>query len=267
MKKRVVTNILSRGFGKFAAHRFHPVIQRFINYSYVKLLNLDMEEFKHPSAYRSLNELFTRSLQKRRKLEEGVISPTDSLVTECGRLHQNKALQIKGMEYNVCELLKECDCSKIIDGTFINFYLSPRDYHRYHMPYDLQVRRVVHIPGRLYPVNLRFLRKKPNLFVENERVILECSTPQGYKLFIVLVGALNVGKITLVFENRIETNHPKEIDIFEYENLWLKKGELLGYFKMGSTVLLFFERDRANLLVQSGQYVHFGQSVAKLKEE
>ena len=267
MKKRVVTNILSRGFGKFASHRFHPMLQKFINYSYVKLLKLDMSEFKSPSAYPTLNDLFTRGLQKQRKIEDGVVSPTDSLVTECGRLHRDKALQIKGMEYSVCELLRECDCSKVIDGEYINFYLSPRDYHRYHVPCDLKVERVVHVPGRLYPVNLRFLRKKPNLFIENERVILECVTAEGVRLFIVLVGALNVGKMTLVFEKRIETNRPKEIDIFEYEDLWLKKGELLGYFKMGSTVLLFFEKDKADLLVQSGEYVHFGQRVAKLKEK
>ncbi|BCD60478.1 MULTISPECIES: phosphatidylserine decarboxylase [unclassified Nitratiruptor] len=267
MKKRVVTNIVSRGFGKFASHKFHPVIQKYINRAYVRLLHLDMSEFRSPESYESLNALFTRKLEKKRNLQEGVISPTDSLITECGRLNGDKALQIKGMSYSVSELLQECDESKIVDGQYINLYLSPRDYHRYHMPYDLQVKRVVHVPGKLYPVNLRYLRKKIDLFIENERVVLECYTKSGIQMFIVLVGALNVGKMTLVFEKRVETNKPKEIQIFEYEDLWLKKGELLGYFKMGSTVLLFFQRERSELLIQSGEYVRFGQQIAKLKEK
>ncbi len=266
LKKRLVTNILSKGFGTIATHRFHPVLQKFINRSYVKMMGVDLSDFDPVENYSSLNDLFTRSLKRPRILEDGVISPTDSLITECGRLQKDRALQIKGMQYSVQELLKECDPTPIIDGEYINFYLSPRDYHRYHVPCDLQITKVVHIPGKLYPVNLRFLRLKKNLFIQNERVVLECLDKEGAKIFIVLVGALNVGKMTLVFEKRIETNKPREISIYEYKDLWLKKGELLGYFKMGSTVLLFFEKDRFELVVQSNQTVRFGQKVAQRRE-
>ncbi|BCD62154.1 phosphatidylserine decarboxylase [Nitratiruptor sp. YY08-13] len=265
MKKRVLSNIVSRGFGKFASHRFHPLLQRFINSSYVKLLKLDMDEFKDPNEYESLNALFTRALQKRRDIEDGVIAPTDSLITQVGMLQHNIALQIKGMQYSIDNLLRECDASRIYNGEYINCYLSPRDYHRYHMPYTLRIKRVVHIPGKLYPVNLRYLCKKFNLFIENERVILECESQEGKTIFIVLVGALNVGQMTLVFESRIETNRAKEIAIYEYKDLWLQKGELLGYFKMGSTVLLFFEKDFCKLVVQSNTTVKFGQQIAKVK--
>ncbi len=266
MKKKVLTNIISNGFGKFANHRFHPLLQKFINNSYVKFLKLDMSEFKNPSEYKSLNELFTRELIKKRKIdldEKVVISPTDSLITECGKLKKDRLLQIKGMEYSVNSLLLECkNRKKVYDGDFINFYLSPRDYHRYHMPYDLKIKRVVHIPGKLYPVNLRFLRKKLNLFVENERVVLECLTKDKKTVYIVLVGALNVGKMSLVFEKRIQTNQDREVRVFEYENLWMKKGELLGYFNMGSTVVLLFEKDSVKLDVEPNRYVKFGQKVA-----
>ena len=263
LRKRVVSNIVSQGFGRFASHRFHPLLQKFINRSYVKLLDLDMSEFKEPKEYESLNALFTRALEKGRKLEDGVIAPTDSLVTECGQLQKDRALQIKGMSYSVDELLRECDATKIYDGEFINFYLSPRDYHRYHMPETLQIKRVIHIPGKLYPVNLRYLKKKLDLFVENERVVLECESEDGRRVYIVLVGALNVGQMTLVFESRIETNRHDELTIYEYDDLWLQKGELLGYFKMGSTVLLFFEPGFCELVVESGQRVRFGERVAK----
>jgi phosphatidylserine decarboxylase len=132
------------------------------------------------------------------------------------------------------------------------------------MPYTLQILRVVHIPGKLYPVNLRYLRKKIDLFVENERIVLECRTQDGKIVHIVLVGALNVGQMTLVFESRIETNRAKEIQIFEYEDLWLQKGELLGYFKMGSTIVLFFEEE-LEFLVSAGEKVRFTQNIARRK--
>ena len=272
MKRRVVSNIISRGFGKFASHRFHPVLQKFINRSYVKLLKLDMREFKEPKEYRSLNELFTRELIEERAIDEdvkSVISPTDSLITACGRLQKDISLQIKGMEYSINDLLKECNPKKlatIYDGSFVNFYLSPRDYHRYHVPYDMQILKVVHIPGKLYPVNLRFLRKKIDLFIENERVVLECQNMQGKLFYIVLVGALNVGKMTLVFESRIETNKNSYLSVYEYENLWMKKGELLGYFKMGSTVVMLFEKDSVELYVKTDQKVRFGEKIAIWKE-
>jgi len=264
-RRRVLTNIISAGFGKFASHRFHPVLQKFINSSYVKLLKLDMKEFKSPKEYKSLNELFTRKLLKNREIdidENSVISPTDSLITECGKLKKDVAMQIKGMSYSIDSLLLETNYkNKIYDGEYINLYLSPKDYHRYHVPCDLQVLRVIHIPGKLYPVNLRFLRKKIDLFIENERVILECQAKEKI-LYIVLVGALNVGQMTLTFEKRIETNKNSTLSVYDYENLFMKKGELLGYFKMGSTVLLLFEKNSVKFDVKSFEKVKFGQKIA-----
>ncbi len=267
MQRRLVSNIISRGFGKFASHRFHPVLQKFINRSYVQLMGLDMDEFRDPAHYESLNALFTRALAKDRPIEDGCIAPCDALVTECGKLQKDRALQIKGMSYSIDSLLRECDASVVHDGEYVNFYLSPRDYHRYHVPCDMRVHRVVHIPGKLYPVNLRFLRKKFDLFVENERVVLECSTQGGGRFFMVLVGALNVGKMTLVFESRLQTNHTREVAIFEYEDLLMQKGELLGYFKMGSTILLFFEPGLFISSLQRGDKVRYGQRIGVLHEK
>ncbi len=227
-------------------------------------MGLDMSEFKAAGEYESLNALFTRALEVDRSCDPDplyYVSPCDALITECGEVEEGRALQIKGMSYSVGELLKESRYAKKMKR-YINFYLSPRDYHRYHMPHTLQILRVVHIPGKLYPVNLRFLRKRVDLFIENERVVLECRTKDDKILYIVLVGALNVGQMVLVFEERIRTNHKNDIQIFEYEDLWLQKGELLGYFKMGSTIVLFFEED-LELLVKSGDRVRYPQNIAR----
>ena len=138
------TSAISSVFGKFAGKRFPSPIQNFINTSYVALMGLDMSEFKHPDEYPTLNSLFTRGFEKKRQIAEGknsVISPADSLVTDHGTIKEGKAYQIKGMEYRIDELLGSdySGKSKVLEeGEFINFYLSPKDYHRYHMPMDLQ---------------------------------------------------------------------------------------------------------------------------------
>lgn len=274
MKKRLFTNILSQQFGKFASKEFHPAIQKFINRSYAKILNLDLGEFKAAETYRSLNALFTRELLKKRNYSadlDSFISPVDAMVTEYGELNGEKLLQIKGMEYSVRELLGEHvgeNVERVIDGSYVNFYLSPRDYHRYHAPYYFRVSKAIHIPGKLYPVNLFYLRKQPNLFVENERVILECFDKEGALFYIVLVGALNVGKIVLSFDGRIHTNvNANEISEYTYDSLWLSKGELFGYFMMGSTAVMIFEKGYLDLLVKAGEKVRFGDVVGVLKSQ
>jgi phosphatidylserine decarboxylase len=136
---------------------------------------------------------------------------------------------------------------KLIDGDFANFYLSPKDYHRYHSPINMKIKSATHIPGKLYPVNMPLLRNKLNLFIENERVILECETNDGKLLFYVLVGALNVGKMVFSFDNSIMTNIKsnkctKQI----YNDLYVSKGDLLGWFEMGSTVVMLSQKDTIN---------------------
>ena len=176
-----ITSAISQMFGKFANKEFSRPVQNFINNSYVKIMDLDMSEFHSPNTYRSLNALFTRKLKEDRKYSldaDDFISPCDSWISECGELDAEYALQIKDMRYKSDELLGENftqDEKDIVkDGTFINFYLSPRDYHRYHIPTNIKVLKVSHIPGKFYPVNVPSLKKRLNLFIENERVVLLC---------------------------------------------------------------------------------------------
>jgi len=274
MIKKHLTNRISELFGRFADHEFSSGVQSFINSAYVNLLGLDMSEFAPPSTYPTLNRLFTRELRKRRAIDyrhSSFISPVDGLVTECGVLNKDKALQIKGMSYSCEELFTEQysdEVKTLYNGTYINFYLSPRDYHRYHMPYKLRVASILHRPGKLYPVNFPSLRKREDLFVENERVIVECFTKSNRRIFIVLVGALNVGKMTIAFDHRIKTNaHIVNPTYYRYDDKerWLNKGDLLGMFMMGSTVLIFAEPGLIDLRVGSGVKVRFGEKVALIR--
>ena len=271
MVKRDMKNKMSHLFGCFANYEFSSGVQSFINRAYVNLLGLDMSEFAPPSTYPTLNKLFTRELKKRRRvdlLKNSFISPVDGLITECGKIDQNRAFQIKGMSYNIDELFTQQYSNEIkplYGGTYMNFYLSPKDYHRYHMPYKLKVVSILHQPGKLYPVNYPSLRKTKNLFVENERVIVECFTESNRRIFIVLVGALNVGKITIAFDHRIKTNAQNLKPIYyKYDDKerWLNKGDLLGMFMMGSTVLVFAELGLIDLKIEAGAKVRFGQKVA-----
>jgi phosphatidylserine decarboxylase len=268
-----ITNKISKLFYKFASTEFPRVIQSFINNGYVKILGLDMNEFKAPSSYKTLNQLFTRALERPRKFEGSLdtfICVADSYVSSQGDIKDDTALQIKGMEYSVDELftsyVSKENKERIHDGQFMNFYLSPKDYHRYHSPYDAKVTKLIHVPGKLYPVNFTYLNKQDSLFVENERVILECVTNENQLFYMVYVGALNVGKMAFDFEPRVETNSDVEtIQVYEYDEQYIKKGECLGHFKMGSTVLVFWEKDMVELENLEDTKVRFTDIIAKLK--
>jgi len=269
--KKHYTSIISSGFGKFASKAFPKPIQTIINHSYVKLMGLDMSLFETPSSYPTLNKLFTRAFKKAPKIIEDetiMISPVDALVTDYGDIVEGKAYQIKGMEYNIDELFGNYhqEASKGVEGgEFVNLYLSPKDYHRYHMPTTLTIKSLTHIPGKLYPVNFPLLRNKKNLFIENERVIIECQDNKGHLFVMVLVGALNVGKMVITFEKSVHTNSEiREPKHYKYENLTLKKGELFGWFEMGSTILLFSQKDAFTPQVAINQKVSFNEPIGVL---
>jgi len=269
-----LTNKISTYFHKFASYEFPKPIQSFINNGYVKILGLDMTDFKEPSQYKTLNQLFTRELIHPREVDHSLdtfISPTDSFVTACGDIKEDTVLQIKGMEYKLKELLSDeifyDDFEKVKDGKYMNFYLSPKDYHRYHSMYNCHITKLIHVPGKLYPVNFTYLKKQENLFIENERVILECKTTDNQLFYMVFVGALNVGKMVFTFEESVKTNtedtiHPK---VYTYDDLYIQKGDCLGYFEMGSTLLVFWEKDMVELKNLLNNHVQFSEIVATTK--
>ncbi|SKB68850.1 phosphatidylserine decarboxylase [Malaciobacter marinus] len=266
-----ITNLISQYFGKFAKKEFPSFFQKFINNTYVKIFKIDMSEFRNAKYYKSLTDLFTRELAIPREINEeenSFISPSDSFITQCGSLHKETLFQIKGMEYSVEDLLTYycTDTFPMVkDGKYMNFYLAPSEYHRYHAPIDCEIKKLIHVPGKLYPVNLKYLNKELDLFVQNERVILECFS--NNKIFyMVFVGALNVGQMVFDFEPSVETNsNTKDIKVIKYDDLKVKKGQTLGYFKMGSTVVMVWEKDSVELEELLNQKVKYGQKIGILK--
>jgi phosphatidylserine decarboxylase len=274
MNKRHITSAISQSFGKFASKKFPKLFQKIVNASYVSLMGLDMSEFHSPSTYKSLNALFTRRLREDRNFSlnaEDFISPCDSFISECGEITNDYALQIKGMRYKCSELLGDKFSTEekniISDGTFINFYLSPKDYHRYHIPTNLKVLKAVHIPGKFYPVNVPSLKKRVNLFIENERVVLLCETTNKQKFYMVLVSALNVGVMQVSFEPRIQTNADAvKPSVYTFDNLYLDKGTDFGCFEMGSTIVILAQKDMLEAKVNAGEHVKYGEVIAKLNQ-
>lgn len=266
------SSVASRLFGAFASKEFPRAIQHTINHTYTRMMRLDLREFDEATSYKSLNALFTRSFKQKRLFNihnETLISPCDSLVSAYGKIQESLALQIKGMQYDVKNLLgdyiSKASKSRLEGGMFVNFYLSPSDYHRYHTPIDMRIAKAVHIPGKLYPVNFTWLRKVPSLFIENERVVLECYTKDDKLFYMIFVGALNVGKMAFHFDKNIQTNAKASLQqAYSYDNLEVKKGDELGLFEMGSTIVMLFEKDSVSLELNSMAQVKFGQPIGGL---
>ena len=155
-----------------------------------------------------------------------------------------------------------------VNLSYANIYLSPRDYHHYHAPCDLSVLQALYIPADLYSVAKKFLLKIPNLYAKNERVILKCKMPGGGILWMVFVGALNVGKMKFDFDTRIQTNAcaSRSEARYEYENLNFKKGDHLGNFELGSTIVLVVQSEFLKFEIPADTSVKFGQKIAEFNE-
>lgn len=265
----LLTNSLSRCFGTFARFHFPHFIQDIINRTYVAIFRIDMTRFDAPVNYFSLNALFTRALRIPREFDlspSTVISPCDSKVIECGDMRNTSLFQIKGVEYNLEDLLGIYHrVNDMRDGMYVNFYLSPRDYHRYHAPMDMSVVSATHIPGLLYPVNVPALNMIPDLYVQNERVVLECKDTNGVTFYLVYVGAMNVGSMIFGFDPHIHTNSKKKTMIHtNYSDVTFKKGDEMGYFQMGSTIVMIMTRDYMDLDISRGDTVKFGQNIGRM---
>lgn len=244
-----MTKFISLCFRIIADMRFPMILQKFINKQYVAFFNISLNEFAPLESYKSLNELFTRGLKKVRNFDRSeniIISPCDSLVIESGKVENGKALQIKGFKYDVKSLL---GINKISHLYYANLYLSPRDYHRYHAPCDMFVESIFHFKGSLLPVHQKSLNKNHNLFIRNERVVLNAKTNNGKNIHFVAVGALNVGQIIFYMEPKLQDSFcGKKQEFFYKEPKFVRKGEELGTFKMGSTIVLFIESDSKSKL-------------------
>jgi phosphatidylserine decarboxylase len=199
-------------------------------------------------AYPSFNAFFTRALRPGlRPLADGIVSPADSRVSQHGRIDAGRIFQAKGRGFSALELLGggAADAAPFATGEFATLYLSPRDYHRVHMPLDGELKAMVHVPGRLFSVSPRTTRAVDRLFARNERVAFLFDTAAG-RMAYVMVGALFVSSIETVWSGEVTPPAGDRIRRWDYApgQHRFRKGDELGRFNMGSTVILLFEPGR-----------------------
>jgi phosphatidylserine decarboxylase len=214
-----------------------------------------------------LGEFFTRPLKEgSRPVGDGVVSPVDGVVIEHGPIEEGRLLQVKGRTYSVHRLLTQAvDSERYRDGYFATIYLAPHNYHRIHSPVDGEVREAVLVPGTLWPVNSWSVNNIDGLFTVNERVITQIATSTG-EVSVVAVGAFNVGSISVTFDPELRSNsHVRSITRRCYSPARaVKKGEHIGTFHLGSTVVLLFDRQTvaagALVGIERGE-VRMGQSL------
>lgn len=211
------------------------------------LFKVDMNEAADadPTVYASFNAFFTRALRAGvRPVAAGdqvVTSPVDGTVSQLGPVRQGRIIQAKGRDYTVQALLGDAVLAERFEGgQFATIYLSPRDYHRIHMPLNGRLRTMRYIPGKLFSVNPRTTRAVSALFARNERVVTVFDTEHG-PMALVLVGAIFVGSIETVWAGQITPPYGGEIREWHYEDdsaIALHKAQEMGRFNMGSTVVL-----------------------------
>jgi len=236
-----------------------------------KAFNVDLKEAKYPDPryYKTFNEFFTRELKmgSRPIANTKITSPVDGTISQLGKVIEGKILQAKGIDYSLNQLLggKIERSKQFNNGQFITIYLSPRDYHRIHMPCDGKLLEQIHIPGRLFSVAKHTVRTIKGIFARNERVVAMFETEYG-PMAMVLVGAINVAAIETVWDGLITPPKGKTITDkdFSDQDISLVKGEEMGRFNMGSTVILVFADGAPNLgsTLQEDQGLKLGEALS-----
>jgi len=220
--------------------------------------------------YRHFNEFFTRPLRDGARPIEGdettVVCPADGHISQLGDIHRDAVFQAKGHEFSATELLggDPGRAEPFQDGRFITVYLSPRDYHRVHMPLAGKLRETVYVPGRLFSVAPHTTRTIPNLFARNERLAAIFDTDAG-PMAMVLVGAINVAAIETVWSGLVTPPQRDSVEVTDYREsgVELERGAEMGRFNMGSTVILLFGKNHVQWLDQlrAEQPVKMGRQI------
>lgn len=264
-------NLLSHVVGILTRARYPFGLHTVIKNGFIKQYKIDTAEAEHPlEQYPTMGAFFVRKLKAgaRPIAPAPLVSPVDGTLTQGGRFQAGNPVltQIKGLEYTLQDLIGPgWNLEDYLAGGFLTIYLAPYNYHRIHAPIAGDVTRVSHIPGALWPVNTWSVSHIPGLFVVNERITVEVSGPDG-KALVVMVGATNVGKITLDFHPGMMGNRRPATSghWLPPEPIALAKGAGLGCFELGSTVILILSKplmDKVDprLLVPGDKLVRMGQ--------
>ncbi|ACV35872.1 archaetidylserine decarboxylase [Accumulibacter sp.] len=238
---------------------------------FVQRYGVDLSEAvdSDPVSYRSFNEFFTRPLRAgaRPLADADFICPVDGAISQFGGIEQDQIFQAKGHRYSTTALVGGDGelASRFADGAFATLYLSPRDYHRIHMPVGGRLRRMIHVPGELFSVNPATARGVPGLFARNERVVCVFDAEFG-SFVLTLVGATIVGSMATVWHGTVNPPRGSQIRewLYDDQQVLLKQGEEMGRFLLGSTVVMLFPRDtlRFNPTWTATRAIRMGEAMA-----
>lgn len=269
-------HLLSRAVGILASSKLGFVTTFFIK-TFVRQYNVDMSEAAEPNAaaYATFNDFFTRALKPGiRPLcdeDNALIFPVDGAISQMGPIEEDQIHQAKGHNYSTRALLGgDAELADSFqNGDFMTIYLSPRDYHRIHMPMDATLEKMIYVPGDLFSVNPLTAENVPGLFARNERVVAIFNTAKG-KLAMVLVGATIVASIETVWAGTVTPPAGKAVKTWEYSAqnataLDFKAGQEMGRFKLGSTVVMCFEKDMVDMMdFASGAQTRLGEKCGEI---
>ena len=236
--------------GRIASAQGGSATTRLIRW-FVGRYAVDMREAADPdiASYKSFNAFFTRPLRAgaRPIAAADFVCPVDGAISQFGAVDDHHIVQAKGHRFTTTELVGGDDvlAARFRHGSFANLYLSPKDYHRLHMPCDGRLTRMIHVPGQLFSVNPVTARGVPNLFARNERVVCVFDSAEHGPFVMVLVGATIVGSMATVWHGVVNAKRSNTTTEWSYadQDIVLRKGEEMGRFLLGSTIVMLFGQD------------------------
>lgn len=275
LQRLLPQHLISRAAGWLAQSKTPFIKNTFIKW-FVQHYQVDMTQAQeeNPLAYAHFNAFFTRSLKAGMRPicagEEAIACPADGAVSQLGRIENGRIFQAKGQSYSVLELLggDVSSANMFAAGEFATIYLSPRDYHRVHMPFSGKLISMTHVPGDLFSVNTVTAAEVPRLFARNERVVCHFQTTAG-PMVVVLVGAMIVASIETTWAGLV-TPLKRRIRTTDYSPtrpaIALQKGEEMGRFLLGSTAIVLFPKDTVRWEAELGanSTVRMGQKMGAL---
>ena len=242
LPKRAITTIAGRVASANAGAATTALIRWFVG-----RYNVSMKEAAEPDVarYATFNDFFSRALKPgaRPIAAADFVCPVDGAISECGAIDKDRIIQAKGHDYTTTALVggDESLAAQFSDGDFATLYLSPKDYHRIHMPITGRLTRMIHVPGDLFSVNPATARALPGLFARNERVVCVFEGAHG-PFVMVLVGATIVGSMATVWHGVVNSPRASAVREWQYadQTIELKQGDEMGRFLLGSTVVMLF---------------------------
>ncbi len=268
LQKLLPQHLLSRTAGAFAASERQWIRTPCIR-AFARAYSVDMTEAERPdlTSYCSFNDFFTRALTSAARpidpAQDTLACPADGAVSQVGTIEHGELLQAKGVRYSFEALADACAGPEFEGGQFLTVYLSPKDYHRVHVPAAGRLNRTIAVPGELFSVNPSTEAEVVGLFARNERLVTEFVTPFG-KMLIIMVGALIVASIETTWDGPKSPYAEKQTN---QHDIAFAKGAEMGRFLMGSTVILVFEKDRVQLDagLTPGAPVRMGQRIGAVE--